>query len=65
VANKDSTECDRIGELIQAQMTNPLNQLGTIRKFNGVDSFQAIVPLTGQEKGVLFLRCMGRTYGAK
>jgi hypothetical protein len=29
VANKDSKECDRIGELIQARMTNPLNQLGT------------------------------------
>jgi hypothetical protein len=37
VANKDSKECDRIGELIQARMTNPLNQLGTIRKFNGVN----------------------------
>jgi hypothetical protein len=37
VANKDSKECDRIGELIQAVMTNPLNQLGTIRKFNGVN----------------------------
>jgi hypothetical protein len=35
VANKDTKECDRIGELIQAQMTNPLDQLGTIRKFNG------------------------------
>jgi hypothetical protein len=37
VTNKDSKECDRIGELIQAQMTNPLDQLGTIRKFNGVN----------------------------
>jgi hypothetical protein len=37
VANKDSKECDRIGELIQARMKNPLNQLGTIRKFNGVN----------------------------
>jgi hypothetical protein len=37
VANKDSKECDRIGELIQARMTNPLNQLGTTRKFNGVN----------------------------
>jgi hypothetical protein len=37
VANKDSKESDRIGELIQARMTNPLNQLGTIRKFNGVN----------------------------
>jgi hypothetical protein len=54
VANKDSKECDRIGELIQAQMTNPLNQLGTIRKFNGVNSFQAIVPYMGQEKGSFF-----------
>ena len=33
VANKDSTECDRIGKQIQHRMTNPLNQLGTIRKF--------------------------------
>jgi hypothetical protein len=37
VANKDSKECDRIGALIQEKMTNPLNQLGTIRKFNGVN----------------------------
>jgi hypothetical protein len=37
VANKDSKECDRIGELIQARMTNPFNQLGTIRKFDGVN----------------------------
>jgi hypothetical protein len=35
--HKDSKECDRIGELIQTRMTNPLNQLGTIRKFNGVN----------------------------
>ena len=33
VANKDSTECDRIGKQRQDRMTNPLNQLGTIRKF--------------------------------
>jgi hypothetical protein len=32
-----STECDRIGKQIQDRMTNPLNQLGTIRKFNGVN----------------------------
>lgn len=25
VANKDYMECDRIGEMIQARMTNPLN----------------------------------------
>jgi hypothetical protein len=37
VAYKDSKECDGIGELIQARMTNPLNQLGTIRQFNGVN----------------------------
>ena len=37
VANKDSKECDRIGNQIQDRMTNPLDQLGTIRKFNGVN----------------------------
>jgi hypothetical protein len=37
VANKDSKECDRIGELKQARMPNQLNQLGTIRKCNGVN----------------------------
>jgi hypothetical protein len=40
-ANKDSKECDRIGKQIQDRMTNPLNQLGTIRKFNGVNVEQA------------------------
>ena len=37
VANKDSKECDRIGAMIQERMINPLNNLGTIRKFNGVN----------------------------
>jgi hypothetical protein len=37
VANKDSTECDLIGKQIQDRKTNPLDQLGTIRKFNGVN----------------------------
>ena len=31
VANKDHMEYDRIGEMIQARMTNPLNQLRVIR----------------------------------
>jgi hypothetical protein len=30
VANKDYIECNRIGEMIQARMTNPLNQLRVI-----------------------------------
>ena len=37
VSNKSSIECDRIGQLIQDWMINPLNKLGTIRKFNGVN----------------------------
>ena len=37
VANKDDAECNRIGELIQSKMTFPLNTLGLVRKFNGVD----------------------------
>ena len=37
VANKDNKECDRIGAMIQERMINPLNNLGTIRKFNGVN----------------------------
>ena len=37
VSNKDSKECDRIGAMIQERMINPLNNLGTIRKFNGVN----------------------------
>ena len=30
VTNKDHMECDRIGEMIQARMINPLNQLRVI-----------------------------------
>ena len=37
VANKSSKECDEIGKRIQDRMINPLNKLGTIRKFNGVN----------------------------
>ena len=37
VANKDAEECDKLGDLIQSKMTFPLNTLGLIRKFNGVD----------------------------
>jgi hypothetical protein len=38
VANiKDSKECDQIGVMIQVRMTNPLDQLGRIQKFNGVN----------------------------
>ena len=37
VANKDNAECKRIGRLIQERMTFPLNILGIVRKFNGVD----------------------------
>ena len=32
-----SKECDRIGKQIQDRMINPLNNLGTIRKFKGVN----------------------------
>ena len=37
VANKSSNECDRIGAMIQEIMINLLNNVGTIRKFNGVN----------------------------
>ena len=37
VSNKSSKECNRIGKQIQDRMVNPLNNLGTIRKFNGVN----------------------------
>ena len=30
VANKDYIECDKIGEMTQARMTNPFNQLRVI-----------------------------------
>ena len=37
VLNKSSIECNRIGQMIQERMINPLNNLGTIQKFNGVN----------------------------
>ena len=37
VTNKSSDECNKIGKQIQDCMINPLNNLGTIRKFNGVN----------------------------
>ena len=37
VSHKSSKECDRIGKQIQDRMINLLNNLGTIRKFNGVN----------------------------
>ena len=40
VSNKDSKECNRIGAKIQERMINPLNSLGTVRKFNGVNISQ-------------------------
>ena len=40
VANKDSKECNRIDAMIQERMINPLNNLGTIQKFNDVNIHQ-------------------------
>ena len=37
VSNENSKECDWIGAMIQERMINPLNNLGTIRKLNGVN----------------------------
>ena len=34
---KHSETCDKIAEAIQKQLTFPLNFLGTVRRFNGVD----------------------------
>ena len=36
IANTDDKVCDKIRAQIQKRMTNPLNILGTIRKFNGI-----------------------------
>ena len=37
VANESNIECDWIGQMIQDRMIDPLNNLGTIRKFNSVN----------------------------
>jgi len=37
IANDTEEACDEIRDQIQQRMTNPLNILGTVRKFNGVN----------------------------
>jgi len=37
VCNKDATQCDAIGKAIQDRMTFPLNELRTVKRFNGID----------------------------
>ena len=37
VSAKDSKTCDKLAEAIQKWLTFPLNFLGTVQRFNGVD----------------------------
>jgi len=40
VAGKNADSCDLIRDQLQQRMTNPLNQLGNVRKFNGINVLQ-------------------------
>lgn len=41
ISAKNLTVCDRVRDAIQKQMTFPLNELGVIQKFNGLNRIQA------------------------
>jgi hypothetical protein len=41
LASATKDHCDEIKRSIQSHMTNPLNELGIIKRFNGVDILQA------------------------
>ena len=41
MVGRDPQVIDKVREAIQSRMTFPLNQLGVIRKFNGVNAIQA------------------------